>query len=196
MFLVSSCSCLCPIQWSHVLSREWRCGRSSADRRCSDYIWVIDNFIAYGGASYIRDLTVHPITHTQNFSARDTCGPSDTYSEVNTHFVYPTDNWQRKRICIHKKWFACQDPNISSSSQCTQGWLRQTIANLNKMRAPYDATNEPLFTNYLALPLGVHFMNIMSNVWIRVLYFWNIFACVFACVHACMCGCRSGWWWS
>ena len=31
MFLVSSCSCLCPIQWSQVLSREWRCSWSSAD---------------------------------------------------------------------------------------------------------------------------------------------------------------------
>ena len=54
MFLVSSCSCLCPIQWS----REWRCSWSSADRRCSNYIWVINNFIAYQGATYIRDLTV------------------------------------------------------------------------------------------------------------------------------------------
>ena len=25
MFLVSSCSCFCPILWSHVLSREWGC---------------------------------------------------------------------------------------------------------------------------------------------------------------------------
>ena len=39
-------------------SREWRCSWSSADRRCSNYIWVINNFIAYKGASYIRDLTV------------------------------------------------------------------------------------------------------------------------------------------
>ena len=41
-----------------VLSRKWRCSWSSADRRCSHYIWVIDNFIVYKGASYIRDLTV------------------------------------------------------------------------------------------------------------------------------------------
>ena len=41
-----------------VLSREWRCSWSSADRRCSNYIWVIDNFIACKGATYIRDLTV------------------------------------------------------------------------------------------------------------------------------------------
>ena len=58
MFLVSSCSCLLPIQWSQALSREWRCTWSSADRRCSNYSWVIDNYIAYSGASYIRDLAV------------------------------------------------------------------------------------------------------------------------------------------
>ena len=39
-------------------SREWRCSWSSADRRCSNYIWVIDNTIAYYGAAYIRDFTV------------------------------------------------------------------------------------------------------------------------------------------
>ena len=58
MFLVSSCSCLCPICWSHVLSWDWRCSWSSADRRCSDYIWVINHLIAYKCASYIRDLMV------------------------------------------------------------------------------------------------------------------------------------------
>ena len=59
MYLVSSCSCLCPIHWSQVLSREWRCSWCSADRRWSNYIWVITNFIAYWGAPYIRGLTVH-----------------------------------------------------------------------------------------------------------------------------------------
>ena len=58
MLLVSSCSCLYPIRWSQVLSWEWRCSWSSADRRCSNYIWVINNLIAYKSASYIRDLTV------------------------------------------------------------------------------------------------------------------------------------------
>ena len=57
MFLISSCSCLCAIYWSQVLSQEWRCSWSSADRQCSNYIWVINNFIAYG-ASYIKELRV------------------------------------------------------------------------------------------------------------------------------------------
>ena len=49
MFLILSCSCLCPIHWSQVLSREWRCSWSNAGRRCSNYIWVINNLIAYKG---------------------------------------------------------------------------------------------------------------------------------------------------
>ena len=44
-----------------MLSREWRCSWSSADRRCSNYIWVINNLIAYLSASYIRDLTVRGV---------------------------------------------------------------------------------------------------------------------------------------
>ena len=59
MILVSSCSCLCPIHWSHVSSWEWRCSWSSADRRCSNYIWVIKIFIAFSSASYIRGFTVY-----------------------------------------------------------------------------------------------------------------------------------------
>ena len=39
------CSCLCPTHWSQVLSQEWRCSWSSADRRCSNNIWVINNFL-------------------------------------------------------------------------------------------------------------------------------------------------------
>ena len=37
----------CAIFWSQVLSRDWRCSRTSADRRWSNYIWVINNCIAY-----------------------------------------------------------------------------------------------------------------------------------------------------
>ena len=46
MILISSCRCLCSIHWSQVLSREWRCSWSSADRRCSNYMWMINGFIA------------------------------------------------------------------------------------------------------------------------------------------------------
>ena len=58
MLLVSSCNFLCRINWSQVVSREWRCSWSSADRRCSNYIWEINNCVAYQGAFYVRGLTV------------------------------------------------------------------------------------------------------------------------------------------
>ena len=41
MIIVSSCSCLCPTHWSQMSSPEWRCSWRSADRRCSNYIWVM-----------------------------------------------------------------------------------------------------------------------------------------------------------
>ena len=46
MFLVSACSCLYAIYWSQMVGGEWRCSWSSADRRCSNYIWVINNLHA------------------------------------------------------------------------------------------------------------------------------------------------------
>ena len=39
-----------------MFSREWRCSWSSAGRRCSNYIWVVNNFIANQGAVYIRQF--------------------------------------------------------------------------------------------------------------------------------------------
>ena len=59
MILASSCSCRCPIHWSQVLSREWRCSWSSTDRQSSNYIRMINNFIGYWSVTYIRGLTVH-----------------------------------------------------------------------------------------------------------------------------------------
>ena len=42
-FLVSSCSCLCLIHGSQVLSRAWRYSWGNADGRCSNYILVTNN---------------------------------------------------------------------------------------------------------------------------------------------------------
>ena len=41
-----------------MLSREWRCSWSSADRRYSNNICVVSKIIAYYGVTYIGDLTV------------------------------------------------------------------------------------------------------------------------------------------
>ena len=53
-----------------MLSWEWRCSWSSADRRCSNYIWVINKFITYQGATYIRGFTVHAINHLRHPCAK------------------------------------------------------------------------------------------------------------------------------
>ena len=58
MFLVSTCSYPWTIYWTQMLSGEWRCSWSSADRRCSNYIWVIKNWIAFKSAPYIKNFTV------------------------------------------------------------------------------------------------------------------------------------------
>ena len=58
MFLVLSCSCFCAVYWSQLLSREWRCSRSSTNRQCPNYIWMINKFIAYKGTSNIRGFRV------------------------------------------------------------------------------------------------------------------------------------------
>ena len=55
---ISSCNCLWPIHWSRVLSREWTCYWSNADRRCFNYVSVISNFIALKDTTCIRCLTV------------------------------------------------------------------------------------------------------------------------------------------
>ena len=49
--------CLGLNELSQVLSWEWRCSWSNADIRCSNYIWVINNFIACYGVTYIRGFT-------------------------------------------------------------------------------------------------------------------------------------------
>ena len=107
MILLSSCGRLCPILWSHVLSREWRCSSwSSADRRCPNYIWVIDNLIVYRGASYIRDLTsrgvegphvpCHGPTHPTPLT------PTLTPGTLLSHFFYRCFHALSDKICCHK----------------------------------------------------------------------------------------------
>ena len=84
MFIVSSCSCLLPIQWSQVFSGEWRCSWSSADRWCSNYIWMVDNFIAYQDASYIRDLTIFNLPdHNAIGQTTASCGSSYLWSDID-----------------------------------------------------------------------------------------------------------------
>ena len=92
MILVSSCHCLCSIHWNQVLSREWRCSWSSADRRCSNYIWMIYGFIAYWTAAYIRGFT-------QCISVLFSSNPCLNSRSVKLHtFLFTCIPWYRLYI--------------------------------------------------------------------------------------------------
>ena len=93
MFIVSSCSGPCPIHWSQVLSWEWRCIWSSGDRRCSNYIWVINNFIAYQGVTYTRGFTGIIIGCCCLWGLKHT---------TNSDILVLTHWGQVKHICISK----------------------------------------------------------------------------------------------
>ena len=78
MFLVSSCSCLLPIQWSQALSREWRCSGSrdltvwiiSYIRRCNvlgKLVLLLDPIVVRASSmnlvspTLLHGYTMHPI---------------------------------------------------------------------------------------------------------------------------------------
>ena len=103
MFLVSSCSCLCSIHWSHVLSWEWRCSWSSADRRCSNCIWVINNFITYEGATYIRGFTVFKNMTMKINGQGHVCGQR-SMSRL-TFKIQRSRSWSRSNLMVtFKAW--------------------------------------------------------------------------------------------
>ena len=122
MFLVSSCGCFCPIFWSHVLSWEWRCSWSSAERRGYKYIWVINILIVYKGASYIRYFTVVP------FCLR----PIELWQH-NTHTaqIIPSDCCEVKRRAILNEHITSYIFFVDSSSQEE---IKQTPLNWNETK--------------------------------------------------------------
>ena len=92
-----------------VLGWNWRCSWSSANRRCSNYIWVINNFIAYLGVTYIRDFTVFwcPILLSQE-------------QLVLTH-------WGRVHICVSKLSIIGSDNGLSPGRRQAIIWTNAGI---------------------------------------------------------------------
>ena len=121
MLLVSSCSCLCAIHWDQVLSREWRCSWSSANRRCSNYIWVIENFVAYQGASYIRDFMA------SNMVSQIAGNPSVCWAACS--------GWQHKcwtllMLCEKNNWLVTRgffSQRANEVESVSMSWYRHVI---------------------------------------------------------------------
>ena len=136
MFLIYACSCLCPIHWRKALNWEWRCSWSSADRRCSNSIWVINNFIAYLGAAYIRYLAVvvlyvHWTKQVWHIS------------EIYLHYVY----WIYS--CVNNLWFTLVNISLKMSFIFNSSGYHQFIAK----RIPNESlrhSNQSVFLIWLA----------------------------------------------
>ena len=117
-FIVSFCSWLCPIHWSQVLSREWRCSWSSTSRRCSNHIWVINNFNAYWGVSYIRGFTV--MRNSPHWKKKKKNNQKKIYAELTFN--------------LYRQCYTC----CSSNNIWIQGINRQHISLVRwKYFAPY-----------------------------------------------------------
>ena len=111
MFLVSSCSCLNPVSRSHALSWEWRCCWSSADRRCSNYIWVINNLIAHQGALILEIWRLCFCALKQSDYRTEDCLKLVSFS-LDTHFhinsVWPSDTiWHKPRLIVAQVMVCC-----------------------------------------------------------------------------------------
>ena len=103
-FLVSSCNCLFPIHRSQVLSREWRCIWSSADRRCSNYIWVINNLLptkVWLIVEVLLYLTLDATKYLQMANTQDTI----YFLFIGAHFqrFWSTDLKQHYKRCQTEK---------------------------------------------------------------------------------------------
>ena len=101
-----------------MLSREWRCSWSSADRRCSNYIWVINSFIAYQGATYIRGLMVWLIVAWwRHLAIWSVSVPNMPLPEPMLTIYQPSPNWPYRikrlwnlnQIIIYRKKFGNVD---------------------------------------------------------------------------------------
>ena len=150
MFLVSSRSCLRSIHWTQVLSWEWRCSWSSANRRCSNYIWVINNIIAYKGATYIRGFTVITYLHlkfnacSHDFSWRKKPLSQNLIASYHIYlqqiYIYVLNYLQIsvmfQRKCnnvMSPKWCPfCLDFSISTGIPCDSGTIcLSSLSHLN-----------------------------------------------------------------
>ena len=106
MILVLSCSCLCPIHWSQVLSWEWRCSWSSVS-----------------GASYTIDLTVSPdITCVAPLWTVSDATIDRLHKSHNAPFPYPTRH--------HFITEMCTCVHISVTKWCIVGYLPDALWDL------------------------------------------------------------------
>ena len=76
-------------------SRKWGCSLSRANRRCSGYIWVINNFIPWG-VSYIIGFVVHGLSLFPAWISNNI--PCKVWDEI----TYPFPNYNDASVGMDK----------------------------------------------------------------------------------------------
>ena len=145
MLLVSFC--FCPMYWRQVSCRELRCSWSSADRRCSNYIWVINDFTAHSGAPYLRGLMVSLSLLTFYFISRSNrmtcmfrvrrlrvllkcCSWAWTASDSTWPPHYSVSGTNSSIRTSHSKYGVWQGPNLSLNV-----WHKRNYSDLTSWNA-------------------------------------------------------------
>ena len=95
LFLILSCSCLCPINWNQVLSREWRWNWRSADM----HLIIRGLTVLFHSVYQLHTKWRHPVdTLLHNMS------PLTTVSKINTtsNFMLKVDASKMYQLMIIK----------------------------------------------------------------------------------------------
>ena len=168
---------------------EWRCSWSSADRRCSNYIWVINNLIAYKGVSYIRDLTVLTMQRWCHCSPTRSCqsiavphgwtqSPEKNIRNNNNlkrdQFKFINNSLLQKKLLRISSWqpSQCSWNVFFWSSDNMPDDFEQIIKHFEKNHEPFDVKYTgkvfPMIRQYHVWWLWTNhptFCKIISNVW-------------------------------
>ena len=135
MFLVSDWSCFCTIYWNHMLSGEGRCSWCSADRWCSNYIWVINNLI-YQSALYIGDLTLQESVMTKQNTTK-------LYAYYMGGIWYPMLTHHANLEYIESCGCGCLWPLMAAWTQCPVVAARRKWSLVSLNHQWWDVCNIP-----------------------------------------------------
>ena len=109
MFLISSCSCICQIHWSQVLSQEWRCNWSDTGAAPTTCEW----------SSILLFTTMRRILEVWRYIFGCSVNPSSLYTSSIQHWHYdPCNAWDHvlgvlsKSRTYHSTHFCFQFDNM------------------------------------------------------------------------------------
>ena len=113
MLLVSSCSCLCPIHWSRVKSRELRCGWSS------NYIWP----------TILLPAEVCLILELGGYKHQCLCATCVQYSTYHFSKLYMY-HWDTSATPMELKeiWKVWENESFETAPGKTNWWLKRQRA--------------------------------------------------------------------